>query len=102
MRQGAAVLTRALPELCSHAGGIHTAFVPLVEPGEFLLFLRLGPLMFERGPRLAEVPRSGRDVLRDVRVDVLALLVDGGWHCTQLWMGENRSEMVGAAAVRSV
>ena len=69
---GAAVLARALPELCGNfrAAG-NSPVVPLVVAAVVLDFLRLTALVLEGGPlRGIDVPGDGGNVLRDVRVDV--------------------------------
>ena len=48
----------------------HSFLKPLTGCGEFSLFLRLRPLMFERGSVLSKIPRYLHDVLGNVRVDV--------------------------------
>ena len=84
MRHGAAVLARPL----AVPGGdrllpVDPLLVPVGDARVLDLPLLLRPLMLERGALRLGVPRRVRDVLRNVRVDVLALLVYLSRLCSQ-------------------
>ena len=63
---------------------VNALFVPLIDGGVLFDLLILLPLMLEGRSLGVQVPGRIRDVLRDVRVDVLPLLVYGGGGVTKL------------------
>ena len=56
---------------------VNALFVPLIDGGVLFDLLILLPLVFEGRALGVQVPGRVRDVLWNVRVDVLPLLVDG-------------------------
>ena len=62
---------------------VNTFLVPLSQRRKMLYLLFLLPLVFQGRSLGVEVPRRIGNVLRDVRVDVFALLVNGGRSVTQ-------------------
>ena len=70
MSHGAAVLTGSLAELCGNLVLDHALLVPAVDRAKAILFLVLRSLMFEGRLTKTHIPRSLRDVLRNVWIDV--------------------------------
>ena len=78
VRHGAAVLARPLAVPGGDLLLVDPLPVPVGDAGVLDLPLLLRPLVLQRRPLRLGVPRRVRDVLRDVGVDVLAVLV----HCS--------------------